>query len=134
MPRQGEAFPSSRAVRRVLSARGDADDSDDDALRAGLTLVLVHDERNPSDTEWTQWVRFFATAARRESVRRLFVVSRGGGPNRRQRMEVVDALVGCLGHGARDANGGVHRLAFCARHHYRDRVALRHAAPTQLRP
>lgn len=68
--------------------------------RVGLLALLVHDERDPSAADWSQWVQFYATATREHNVRDLLVLSRGGGPNSRQRTEVVNALVGCLGPGA----------------------------------
>jgi hypothetical protein len=61
--------------------------------RFGSTLALVCGKRDPSNDEWTVWCDFYATAVEQHGVRRLFVVSASGGPNARQRKQIVATLV-----------------------------------------
>src|SRR5512147_1959684 len=60
--------------------------------RVGVTMLSVHDHRDPSDADWTEYVEAYEAAARDHGVRGLLAVSRGGGPNARQRKHVVDRL------------------------------------------
>jgi hypothetical protein len=68
--------------------------------RIDTTMFVVHDERNPSPHDWSEWVRAYAIAARDHGVRGLLVISSGGGPNGRQRSEVVEGLIGAVGEAA----------------------------------
>jgi hypothetical protein len=61
--------------------------------RVNTTLVLVCSERGPSDDDWSTWCRAYSEAAIEHRAILLFVVSRGGGPNARQRKEVIATLM-----------------------------------------
>jgi hypothetical protein len=60
-------------------------------------LILVCGKRDPTNEEWTAWCEFYAAAVERDGVRRLFVVSAGGGPNARQRKQVISAVLQRVG-------------------------------------
>jgi hypothetical protein len=61
--------------------------------RVGTTLALVCGKRDPTNDEWTAWCDVYADAVTEHGVRRLFVVSASGGPNARQRKQIVAKLV-----------------------------------------
>src|SRR5258706_10564649 len=52
--------------------------------RVGVTMLSVHDHRDPSESDWNAYVAAYAEGAREHGVRGLLAVSRGGGPNARQ--------------------------------------------------
>ena len=64
--------------------------------RVNRTMLLVHNERNPSAPDWSAWVEAYAQGALEFGVRALVVVSGGGGPNARQRTELMSTLIGRL--------------------------------------
>lgn len=68
--------------------------------RVGETAVLVCGRRAPSNDDWTAWSEYYAAVGLNHRVRRLFVVSAGGGPNARQRAEVIAKLAQTLGSSA----------------------------------
>lgn len=63
-------------------------------------MVLVCDHREPSAADWSTWVHSYVEGAVAHGSRALFVVSSGGGPNARQRQEVLAALSTNLGRSA----------------------------------
>jgi hypothetical protein len=65
--------------------------------RVGGTIVLVCGQPDPSNEDWTIWSNYYANTVLEHGTRRLFVVSAGGGPNARQRKEVISTLVRNLG-------------------------------------
>jgi hypothetical protein len=65
--------------------------------RVGTTIILVCGKRDPSNEQWSAWCDAYANAVEHHAVRRLFVVSAGGGPNARQRKEVVATLMQRVG-------------------------------------
>jgi hypothetical protein len=62
---------------------------------------LVHDERNPAADDWKAYVQAFAEVLRVHGVRKLLVVSRGGGPNAAQRKHLVSDIVPAMGGDAK---------------------------------
>src|SRR5688572_139631 len=60
--------------------------------RFETTLLLVCGKRDPSNEEWRAWCDVYATAIDEHRVRRLLVVSAGGGPNAMQRKQMVAAI------------------------------------------
>ena len=62
--------------------------------RVGTTMVLVHDERDPTDEDWAEYVEVYREGAFEHGVSKLLVISAGGGPNARQRRAVLTALAG----------------------------------------
>jgi hypothetical protein len=71
------------------------------------TIILVLDRRNPSPREWSTWVEAYCGAVLEHGVRRLLVVSRGGGPNARQRKELIAGVVTAVGAAAEDISTAV---------------------------
>ena len=65
-------------------------------------MVLVLDRRDPIPEDWSTWVETYSAAGVEHGVRRLLVVSSGGGPNARQRKELVTRVVARLGHVAEE--------------------------------
>lgn len=72
------------------------------------TQVLVHGRGNPTNAEWSSWVRAYAAAAVEHGARELLFVTDGGGPNAKQRHELIAALYKSLGDSAE-----LVRTAFC---------------------
>lgn len=72
-----------------------------------MTMLLVFARQDPSAADWSVWVDAYREAAMTEGVRGLFVVSRRGGPNARQRKEVVAALMQSLDFEARQLRTAV---------------------------
>jgi hypothetical protein len=70
--------------------------------RFDTTLLLVCGRRDPSPRDWALWTEAYADAAAAHDVRRLFVVSAGGGPDARQRKQVIAALASRLGSSAEE--------------------------------
>jgi len=66
-------------------------------LRVDDVMCLIHDERDPAPEDWRVYVAALATALAEHGVRKLLVVSAGGGPNAAQRKLLVDAIVPALG-------------------------------------
>ena len=64
--------------------------------RCHQTMYLVFGLRGASPAGWSAWVDAYAHATVAFGVRRLVVVSQGGGPNARQQSEIRQALVACL--------------------------------------
>ena len=56
-------------------------------------MFLVCGEQNPSDDDWTEWIDAYENGAVEHGVRTLLVLSRGGGPNARQRKQLVARMV-----------------------------------------
>ena len=65
-------------------------------------MVLVCGRRDPSAEDWTVWSEAYSNATVEYGVRKLFVVSAGGGPNARQRKQVVSAVLAKLGTAAEE--------------------------------
>jgi hypothetical protein len=63
-------------------------------------MFLVHANRNPSAADWSTWTEAYAEGAALHSVRALLVVSGGGGPNGRQRSQVIARVIGRVGAAA----------------------------------
>jgi hypothetical protein len=55
----------------------------------GQVLVTLHTEKSPDDQEWEPYFRFSTTLP--PTCRRMLVISRGGGPNAKQRKYVNEA-------------------------------------------
>jgi hypothetical protein len=72
------------------------------------TQVLVHARGDPTNAEWSSWVRAYAGAAAEHDARELLFVTDGGGPNAKQRHELIAALYKSLGDCAE-----LVRTAFC---------------------
>lgn len=95
-----DGIGSEATASAIISGRTRASRSQVATLRfarVGRLMLLVHGQRAPSPEGWSAWVEAFANAAAEHGVRALLVVSQGGGPNARQRKEVVEALVVRLG-------------------------------------
>jgi hypothetical protein len=60
-------------------------------------MCLIHDDRQPSMEDWKVYVQALVEAVSEHAVRRLLVVSRGGGPNAAQRKLLVRDIVPALG-------------------------------------
>jgi hypothetical protein len=52
-------------------------------------MVCVHDEHAPTDAEWDRWIELLRQRVGRDA--RVFVETRGGGPNAKQRKLLADA-------------------------------------------
>jgi hypothetical protein len=61
--------------------------------RIETTMLLVCGEQNPSDEDWSEWIDAYTNAAVEDGVRNLLVLSRGGGPNARQRKQLIATMV-----------------------------------------
>jgi len=61
-------------------------------FRVDALMCLVHDEREPTSDEWGFYVRELVRAVTEHDVRKLLVVSQGGGPNAAQRKQLVTSL------------------------------------------
>ena len=57
-------------------------------------MVLVHGETEPRDDEWANYIAVVKVAIAKRAVRVLLVLSRGGGPNAKQRARIVEAYQG----------------------------------------
>ena len=65
-------------------------------------MVLVLDRRDPTPEDWSTWIEAYSTAGVEHGVRGLLVVSKGGGPNARQRKELIAGVVARLGAAAEE--------------------------------
>jgi hypothetical protein len=72
------------------------------------TQVLVHGRGDPTNAEWSSWVRAYTAGAVEHGARELLFVTDGGGPNAKQRHELIAALYKSLGDSAE-----LVRTAFC---------------------
>ncbi len=62
--------------------------------REGQLMLLVHNKINPSVAEWSEYVGVVAALQYSEHpLEGLLVVSEAGGPNAKQRNEIVSAFV-----------------------------------------
>jgi hypothetical protein len=95
------------------------------------TQVLVHGRGDPTNAEWSSWVRVYAAAVAEHDARDLLFVTDGGGPNAKQRHELISALYKSLGDCAE-----LVRTAVCTDSQSARGIALAigwQAAPAHLR-